>query len=144
LFKNKVLAKLAPDKIYRILITVKYIEDGIMKGSTPMTSIQINNKISGFLLIERIKNELRRFEMEYDLENYYGEVFVGWKEWLNDKEINEDLSSKDVDKILNDVLVEDINKIKGKTKEDVIDYSVFNYINKSIPTINSINELPND
>jgi hypothetical protein len=142
LFKNKVLAKLAPDKIYRILITVKYIEDGIMKGSTPMTSMQINRNISGFLLIERIKNELRRFEMEYNLDDYYGEVFVGWKEWLNEKDFNKDLSSKEVDKILNDVLLED--KKDGyfrKIKEEIIDESVFDYINKSIPTINSIKEL---
>jgi hypothetical protein len=58
--------------------------------------------------MERIKNELRRFEMEYNLENYFGEVFVGWKEWLNEEEYNKDLSTKDIDKNLNDVLIEDI------------------------------------
>ena len=49
--------------------------------------------------MERIKNELRRFEVEYNLENYYGEVFVAWKEWLSEIEYNKNLSPKDVDKI---------------------------------------------
>jgi hypothetical protein len=63
--------------IYRMLVSVKYEKDGIVKVSSPMKSIMITSSISSKLILKRIQRELRRFEYEYELEDYSGECFVG-------------------------------------------------------------------
>lgn len=45
-FRSKVLDKLKSGKIYRMLVSVKYEVDGIVKGSSPMKSIMITCSIS--------------------------------------------------------------------------------------------------
>jgi hypothetical protein len=65
--------KLEVGKIYIMLLLEKYISEGEMKRSTPTVFNQINKKnISLLLLMARIQTELRRFEYEYGLDDYYG------------------------------------------------------------------------
>lgn len=145
-FENKVLDKLEEGKAYRMLIMVKYIENGIMRGSTPMVSLHINKNINVFLLMERIKTDLRHFELEYSLNDYFvreaSEVYIGWKEWLKDNEYNKSLSINKVNKILNDVLIEDNKSKIKKVTDQVIDGKVFEYINSKFPTMKTIEALP--
>jgi hypothetical protein len=54
-FTSKILEKLKPDKIYRMLVSLKYEIDGIVKGSSPMKSIMITSRISCKLILERIQ-----------------------------------------------------------------------------------------
>jgi hypothetical protein len=117
------------------------VDEGVMKGSSPTVALHINKNINVFLLMERIKTELRHFEYEYSLNDYFGEVYIGWKEWINDNEYNKSLSQEKVDKILNDVLIDDNkNKIR-KIQDEVIDGKVFEYINSKFPTMKTIEEL---
>jgi hypothetical protein len=81
-FSYNVLDKLMSGKVYRMLVSVKYEADGIVKGSSPMKSIMITNSISCKLILERIQRELRRFENEYELEDYSDDCFVRWKELI--------------------------------------------------------------
>lgn len=114
-FSSKVLAKLESGKIYRALVTVKYEDNGISKGSSPMKSIMITSSINCRLILDRIQRELRRFEIEYDLEDYSGDCFVGWKEWLSKEDSAEGFSNKKVDEILTEVLQDEVksrNKLK--------------------------------
>jgi len=76
-FTSNILDKLNPEKIYRMLVSVKYEKDGIVKGSSPMKSIMITSRISCKLILERIQIELIKFENEYELEDYSGDCFVG-------------------------------------------------------------------
>jgi hypothetical protein len=85
-FSSKVLDKLEPGKVYILLVSLNYEVDGIVKGSSPMKSIIITRSINCKLILDRIQRELRRFEYEYDLEDYSGDSFVGWKEWLSIEE----------------------------------------------------------
>jgi hypothetical protein len=80
LFSSNVLDKLISGKVYRMLVSVKYEVDGIVKGGSPMKSIMITTTISSKLILERIQRELIRFEYEYNLEEYSADCFVGWKE----------------------------------------------------------------
>jgi len=82
-FSSNVLNKLEKGKVYRMLVSVKYEKGGIVKGSSPMKSTMIGANINCLHLISKIQRELRRFEIEYELENYSGDCFVGWKEWLS-------------------------------------------------------------
>lgn len=113
---SKVLGKLDSGKIYRALITEKYKENGIIKGSTPMKSIMITSSINSKLILERIQRELRRFEIEYDLDEYTSDCFIGWKEWLSKEEYAEGLSNKKVDEILTEVLEDEVKSRKKLKK----------------------------
>jgi hypothetical protein len=69
-----------------MLVSVKYEMGGIVKGSSPMKSTMIGANINCVHIISKIQRELQRFEIEYELEDYSGECFVGWKEWLSNEE----------------------------------------------------------
>lgn len=71
-FRSKVLATLEAGKVYRLLVSLKYEVNGIVKGSSPMKSLMLTSGISSKLILERIQRELRRFEYEYELEEYSG------------------------------------------------------------------------
>jgi hypothetical protein len=60
-FKNKILNKLKDKQIYSILVMVKYVDEGVMKGSSPTVALHINKNINVFLLMDRIKTDLRHF-----------------------------------------------------------------------------------
>lgn len=62
-----------------MLVSEKYEQDGIVKGSSPMNSIMITSRISCKLILERIQRELIRFEVEYDLEDYIGDCLLDKK-----------------------------------------------------------------
>jgi|ERR1700688_861279 len=86
-FSSNVLNKLEKGKVYRMLVSVKYEMVGIVKGSSPMKSTMIGVNINCLHILRKIQRELQRFESEYELENYTGECFVGWKEWLSIEEL---------------------------------------------------------
>ena len=141
-FKEMVLDKLELGKIYRMLITVKYEEDGEVKGSTPMRSVMITKTISGYLILDRIQKELRKFEYEYNLENYTGECYVGWKEWLSKEDFVEGVTNRKVDDIVSELLQYEIKYKNKKINEKMIDGNEFNYINKMFPKFNSVDMYP--
>ena len=91
-----------------MLVSVKYEKDGIVKGSSPMKSIMITSRISYKLILERIQIELIKFENEYELEDYSGDCFVGWKEWISNEDYAKGLTNKKVDEKLSEVLQEEI------------------------------------
>jgi hypothetical protein len=131
-FSSNVLDKLMSEKVYRMLVSVKYEVVGIVKGSSPMKSIMITSSISCKLILERIQRELRRFENEYDLEYYSGDCFVGWKEWLSNEEIVAGINNKKVDEIVTGVLQDEVkskNKYK-KISKNMVDGPAFLSINK--------------
>jgi hypothetical protein len=93
-FRGNVLNKLEKGKVYRMLVSLKYEVDGIVKGSSPMKSTMIGANINCVHILSKIHRELQRFESEYDLENYSGDCFVGWKEWLSIDEYAKGLVKK--------------------------------------------------
>jgi hypothetical protein len=139
-FSSKVLEKLEIGKIYRALICVKYEEIGISKGSTPMKSIMITRSISSKLILDRIQRELRRFENEYNLEDYSGHCFVGWKEWLSNDEYAAGVSNKKVDERITEVLQDEVKSRNNLTKisKNMIEGEAFEMINKLSPLFNSV------
>jgi hypothetical protein len=139
-FSSQVLAKLQEGKVYRILVSLKYEVDGIVKGSSPMKSILITRNISSSLIIERIKTELIKFEEEYKIELYNGECFVGWKEWLSTEEFAQGVTNKKVDEILTDVLQTEIKSKNKYTKisQKMLDGAAFADINKMVPLFDSV------
>ena len=76
-FRSSVLEKLMGGKVYRMLVSLKYVVDGKVMGCSPMKSIMVTRSISSKLVLERIEVELRRFENEYNLDDYSGDCFVG-------------------------------------------------------------------
>lgn len=60
-FSSNVLDKLMSGKVYRMLVSVNYEVDGIVKGSTQIKSIMITSTINSKLILERIQRELIRF-----------------------------------------------------------------------------------
>ena len=142
-FTSNILEKLNEDKIYRMLVSLKYEVDGIVKGSSPMRSIMITRSINCKLILERIQQELIRFEDEYELQNYSGDCFVGWKEWLSSEDYAKGLTKKNVDEILTNVLQEE-KKSKSKNKyntisKKMIECKAFEKINKLSPLFDSVN-----
>lgn len=81
-----------------------------------MKSIMITSSINSKLILERIQRELRRFEIEYDLDEYTSDCFIGWKEWLSKEEYAEGLSNKKVDEILTEVLEDEVKSRKKLKK----------------------------
>ena len=141
-FTEMILEKLEEGKIYRMLITVKYEEDGEIKGSTPMRSVMITKSISVYLILDRIQRELRKFEYEYNLEDYTGECYVGWKEWLSNEEFVEGVTSRKVDEVVSEILQDELKNKHKQIKDKMIDGDVFNYINKMFPKFNSVDIYP--
>jgi len=141
-FKEMVLDKLEEGKIYRMLITVKYEEEGVIKGSTPMRSVMITKTISGYLILDRIQRELRKFEYEYNLEDYTGECYVGWKEWLSKEDFVEGVSNRKVDEIVSELLQYELKNKNKKINEKMIDGHEFDNINIMFPKFNSVDIYP--
>lgn len=143
-FKDNVLNKLEENKIYRMLISVKYEENGNINGSglhQPMKSIMINHRMNSLLILERIQRDLRKFEYEYNIMDYSGLCYIGWKEWLSVDDYNN--KNKKIDRILSEVIDEDKNsRIKFKNvNKNVVDGSLFKDINNLLPRYNSIDNL---
>lgn len=117
---NNIFTRLEGEKVYRLLLTVKYESDGFVRGSSPMVAIMITKNIESFLVLDRIKRELLRFKYEYNLENFSGECYLGWQKWLSEEEYKKE----NVDKVISEVLCEDkklknnFNKISDLPKAD--------------------------
>ena len=143
-FKKNVLDLLEDGKIYSVLLQVSYISEGQVKGSSPMKSIIITKNINIYNVIQRFKIAINKFIDEYELSNYSGKCFVCWREWLSKEDYLKDISSVKVDKIVNEVLLDEMptssnEKIKKKSK--IIDVSKFEEIINVLPFYNSIDKL---
>jgi hypothetical protein len=145
LFEQNVIDVLAPSKCYSILLIVKYLSDGQSKASTPMKSIIITKSIQIGLLFERFKMALNQFEREYQLDNYMGNCFICWREWLSNEDYLKGISNENVDEIVNEVLLDefpDSGNIRHRGLERFININKFNDIVSYFPNFNSVELLP--
>jgi hypothetical protein len=145
-FKENVLALLEVGKSYSVLLQVSYISDGQIKGASPMKSIVITKQINTFLVIQRFKMALNKFESEYQLSDYYGKCFVCWREWLSKEDYLKGISETEVDNIVNEVLLEEMpmsysDYIKKRGIGKFIDVSKFDKIISVLPNYESIDKL---
>ena len=139
-FTSNVLDRLKSGKVYRMLVSLKYEVDGFVKGSSLMNSVMITSSTSCKLILEWIQRELRRFEDEYDLEDYSGDCFVGWKEWLSSEDYAAGVTNKKVDEIVSEVLLDEVkskNKYK-KISKNMLDGQAFESINNFNPLFDSV------
>jgi len=140
IFSSKIINKLEKGKIYRMLVSVKYEMDGIIKGGSPMNSTMIGSNINCLHILRKIQRELQRFESEYELENYSGDCFVGWKEWLSNEDFCKGVTRKKVNETLNEVIEEEVKSKNKYTKisQNMIEGKAYESINKFIPLFNSV------
>jgi hypothetical protein len=75
-FKKNVLDLLEDGKIYSVLLQISYINEGQVKGSSPMKSIIITKNIDVYNVIQRFKIAINNFIDEYELVDCSGKCFV--------------------------------------------------------------------
>ena len=144
-FKENVLEKLEVGKTYSVLLYVKYIDEGQAKGSSPMKSIIITKNINTYLVLQRIKMALSKFESEYLLSDYWGQCYICWREWLSKEDYLKGITDEEVDNIVNDVILEEkpyTDTIKKRGLDKLIDINKFNNIISLLPNYNSVELLP--
>jgi hypothetical protein len=145
-FKINVLQKLEDGKTYSLLLFIVYIDDGVKKGASPMKSIIISNKINTHLVLQRIKMAVAQFESSYQLNNYWGQCFGCWREWLNKDDYLKGITDSQVDNIVNEVLKEEMpysDIIKKRGLDKLINFNNFDNIITKFPNFRSVEELPN-
>lgn len=86
------LSQFESGKLYTILINIIYVENGVIRGSTPMKSIIITaeSNVSFHRLPKAagkiIQNKIIRASNEYNFIDQSCQVQVIWRQWLRDEE----------------------------------------------------------